>query len=106
MVLNELKERGVPAFGQEEAGGIVTAMPLTPTPGPDVTWIVRVPESAVSDAKQVIGLLPVEATQTPDVWHFGPTPFGRTAFRVGAFLSLGIGMVWLLIEVFQFFVGR
>jgi len=106
MVLNELKERGVPAFGQEEAGGVVTAMPLTPTPGPDVTWIVRVPESAVADAKQVIGLLPVEATQTPGVWHFGPTPFGRTAFRIGAVLSLGIGLVWLLVETFRFFAGR
>jgi hypothetical protein len=102
MVLDELRDKGFPAYGQEEAGGAVFAMPLTPTPGPGVTWIVRVPEPAVDDAKQIIDSLPVDSKQLPDVWHFGPTPFGRKVFRVWAFIALFIIAVWLLFEVFKY----
>lgn len=105
MVLNELQQKGIPAYGQEESGGVVFAMPTTPTPGPDVTWIVQVPEPAVEDANRIIANLPVDSDQSPGAWHFGPSPGGRKAFRAWAFIVLCIFAIWTMFEVFRYVQG-
>lgn len=97
MVLNELGSAGVPAYGQEEnSGGLVTAMPPTPTQGPGVTWVIRVPEPAVEDAKRVIESLPVDAEQEPGVWHFGPDKRTKRGIQVLAALLLIVIVVSLI----------
>ena len=83
MVLNELEAAGVPAYGQEEnAGGLVTAMPPTPVQAPGIAWVIKVPEVAVGDARQVIQSLPIEPDQQPGVYHFGPTAQTRRWIQI------------------------
>lgn len=89
MVLNELRSAGVPAYGQEEnSGGLVTAMPPTPTQGPGITWVVRVPEPAAESAKRIIQNLPVDIEQEPGVWHFGPDKRVKKGLQVIAAIFL------------------
>ena len=100
MVLNELNAAGVPAYGQEESsGGLVTAMPPTPTQGPGVSWVVRVPEPAAEDARQIIRDLPIDAEQEPGVWHFGPDKRIRRGLQVLAAIFLVALVVGLIDDV-------
>ena len=100
MVLNELNSAGVPAFGQEEnSGGLVTAMPPTPTQSPGVSWVIRVPEPAAEDAKRVIQDLPVDAEQEPGVWHFGPDKRTKRVLQVVAAIFLTVLAVSLIDDV-------
>ena len=100
MVLNELGSAGVPAYGQEEnSGDLVTAMPTTPTQGPGVTWVVRVPEPAAENAKRIIQSLPVDAEQEPGVWHFGPDKRTKRSLQVLAAIFLIVIVVSLLDDV-------
>lgn len=100
MVLNELNSAGVPAYGQEEnSGGLVTAMPTTPTQGPGVTWVVRVPEPAVENAKRIIQGLPVDAEQEPGVWHFGPDKWTKRGLQVIAVIFLTVLAVSVIDDI-------
>jgi len=91
MVLNELKSAGVPAYGQEESSsGLVTAMPPTPTQGPGVSWVIRVPEPAAEDAKRIVQGLPVDAEQEPGVWHFGPDKRTKRFLQIIAVIFLAL----------------
>lgn len=100
MVLNELSSAGVPAYGQEEnSGGLVTAMPTTPTQGPGVTWVVRVPEPAAENARRIIQNLPVDAEQRPGVWHFGPDKRAKRGLQVLAAIFLIVIVVSLIDDV-------
>ena len=102
MVLNELNAAGVPAYGQEESsGGLVTAMPTTPTQGPGVTWVVRVPEPAAENAKRIIQSLPVDAEQEPGVWHFGPDKRTKRGLQVLAAVFLVAFVVGLINDVLR-----
>lgn len=101
MVLNELKSAGVPAYGQEEnSGGLVTAMPPTPTQGPGIFWVVRVPEPAAKDAERIIQSLPVDASQEPGVWHFGPDKRTKRALQVLAAIFLAALVVGFIDDIF------
>ena len=100
MVLNELNSAGVLAYGQEEnSGGLVTAMPPTPTQGPGVTWVVRVPEPAVENAKRIIQGLPVDAEQEPGVWHFGPDKRTKRGLQVIAVIFLTVLAVSVIDDI-------
>lgn len=100
MVLNELTSAGVPAYGQEEnSGGLVTAMPPTPTQGPGISWVIRVPEPAAKDAKRIIESLPVDAEQEPSVWHFGPNKGTKRGVQVIAAIFLIVLFASLIDDV-------
>jgi hypothetical protein len=100
MVLNELNSAGVPACGQEEnSGGLVTAMPATPTQGPGVSWVIRVPEPAVEKAKRIIQGLPVDAEQEPGVWHFGPEKRTKRGLQIIAAVLLTVLAVSVIDDV-------
>lgn len=100
MVLNELNSAGVPAYGQEESsGGLVTSMPATPTQGPGVTWVVRVPEPAVENANRIIQSLPVDAEQEPGVWHFGTDKRSKRGLQILAAIFLIVIVVSLIDDV-------
>lgn len=102
MVLSELEAAGVPVYGQEEnSGGLVTAMPSTPTQGPGVSWVIRVPEPAAEDAKQLIRELPVDAEQVPDVWHYGPNKRTKRVLQVFAAIFLVVLVASLVGDVLE-----
>ena len=103
MVLNELKAAGVPAYGQQEVGGIVTAMQATPLPGPDVMWIVRVPEPAAEDARGIIRQLPVDSEQSPGIWHFGPGKSHRKLIWTIAVIFLAMAFFGLIGDIVELF---
>jgi len=102
MVLNELNSAGVPAYGQEEnSGGLVTAMPPTPTQGPGISWVIRVPEPAAADAKRIIEGLPVDAKQEPGVWHFGPNKRTKRGIQILAAIFLIVLFASLIDDVLR-----
>ena len=82
MVLNALKNQGVPVYGQQiSISGLVTAMPTTPVAMPGITWMARVPDSALPQAKSVIASLPLHPVTNPGVWHFGPRPASKKIWQ-------------------------
>ena len=98
---NALEEADIPFQRREEtSGGIRLAMPVAPSTGPGQWWSIVVPESFVSQAREVLAGLPIEQTTTPDVWSFQPTPKVKTGWQIYSWIVLasiiGSGILWLL----------
>ena len=98
---NALEEADIPFQRREEtSGGIRLAMPVAPATGPGQWWSIVVPESLVSQAREVLAGLPIEQTTTPDVWSFQPTPGVKMGWQIYSWIVLGsmigAGILWFL----------
>jgi len=64
-----LKAADIPHFLREEtSSGMRYAMPLSPSMGPGVWFVLLVPEDFRDEASQVLAGLPFEVSVSPDVW--------------------------------------
>jgi len=89
MATSALEEAGVPHYRQvQSSSGLSLAMPVAPSAGPGVYWVVRVPEEAATTAKSVLDSLPLEAEESPGVWDFGPTEDAKSLHRTWALALL------------------
>src|SRR5262249_51749164 len=80
MAVDALKRARVPFQTQEETGtGMKLSMPVAPTHGPGTFWSIRVPEKALSDARQVLSDLPFPITSNPGPWDFLPPRLSEEA---------------------------
>lgn len=95
-----LTEAGIPHNLQEEtASGMRTAMPIDPSPGPGVWWVILVPDNCLSDAQDVIAKLPFDYTTNPDVWDCEPSPRGKKIIQIGAWISIGAIVLIFIVNV-------
>ena len=97
MAANALKEKGIPFIRQEGAtGGLITAMPMTPTPGPGVWWAILVPEVAYEEAKTVLSELPMEIQTHPDIWDYGASEKSKRGWTIYAIIMLVVFALWMI----------
>lgn len=97
MAANILKEKGIPFIRQEgSTGGIITAMPMTPTPGPGVWWAILVPEVAFKDAKTILSELPMELQAHPDIWDYGASEKTKKGWKIYAVIMLAMLALWMI----------
>ena len=69
MVVEALNNEGIPHFTHEETfGGPKVALPASPSSGPGVWFVIRVPCQYMDRAKGVLSTLPFPITTAPDVW--------------------------------------
>ena len=60
MVLNALKERGLPAFGQERSvTGNISDLPMSPVAAPGISWVAMVSRGAEREARALLHSLPL-----------------------------------------------
>ena len=97
MATNTLKEKGIPFIRQEgSTGGIITAMPMTPTPGPGVWWAILVPEVAFEDAQKILSELPMEIQTHPDIWDYGASDKSKKGWKIYAGIMLALIAMWMI----------
>ncbi len=91
MVSLALKEAGVPHFLREETcSGLSLAMPISPSMGPGIWFVLLVPTDCKEDAQEIISHLPFENTLSPEVWTGGSQPNVLRLVRVIVCVILGI----------------
>jgi hypothetical protein len=89
MAATALEEARVPHYRQEQSSsGLSFAMPVAPSAGPGVFWVILVPREAATRAQSVLDRLPLEAEESPGVWDFGPTEEARSLHRTWALALL------------------
>jgi hypothetical protein len=99
-----LRDAGIPSYAQEESiGGLVTALPSSPVPGPGVWFNVLVPEERLADARDALSEAPLELDldSEPDVWHFNPGKRARAYWRTYAAVALLISAVMAILELLR-----
>jgi len=102
---NALEEADIPFQRREEtSGGIRLAMPVAPSTGPGQWWSIVVPESFVSQAREVLAELPIEQTTTPDVWSFQPTPDVKKGWQIYSWIiiaAIAYGAIQWFVDIFK-----
>ena len=69
MAMDLLTKESIPHFThQENFGGLKVALPASPTSGPGVWFVIKVPSQDEERAKHVLSTLPFSITTTPDIW--------------------------------------
>jgi len=69
MAVDLLSKESIPHFTQEENfGGLRVALPASPSSGPGVWFVIKVPSPEAERAKHLLSSLPFEITTSPDVW--------------------------------------
>ncbi len=101
MVLNTLKENGIPNQSREESGGISVAMPLRATPGPGVWWAVLVPERNLIQAKEILAELPIEIKTDAGVWDFAPTKSIKRWWQIYLSILLALAIFWAIFDLIK-----
>ena len=82
MVANELQNRGIPFYQQEQtSSGLRFAKPLATAMGPSVWWLIYAPEKSQEQVEAVISDLPIEVTKNPGVWHYNASGKPSKWFR-------------------------
>lgn len=92
-----LDEAGIPHYLQEECvSGLITAMPVDPSPAPGTWWSILVPSDHLNTAKEVVRMLPFDFTTEPEIWDCSPSPRGRLVVSLGIWIVIA-GMVAMAI---------
>lgn len=95
-----LRESGIPHYLQEEdISGMIVAMPIDPSPAPGVWWSILVPEDKLPFAEEIIESLPFTFTKEPDFWDCNPTSRVKRYLVIGAWVSLAVIVISILIQV-------
>ena len=102
MAVEELRNAGIPVFCHEESGGMRTAMPQTPVAGPDIHWVIKVPDIAVEEALEILQVLPIHLDPNPGSWDFQPGTDIESEWRKG--IRIGFVFVLLMFVMFMFFL--
>ena len=98
---NTLNEAGIPSYAQgEDVGGVVMAIPSSPTPGPGVWFNLLVPEERLAEARDALTKAPIDLDldSAPDFWHF-PSQRRRIGWRIYAALALLASAALALVEL-------
>ena len=100
MAANTLEEKGIPYMRRQgSTGGLITAMPMTPTPGIGVWWEILVPEVAIDEAREVLSELPMEIQLYPDVLDFTDNKSRRKTIQRIAWASLALFALYYMLIV-------
>ncbi len=84
-----LKQAALPHNLQEESvSGMVTAMPIDPSPAPGTWWTILVPTEYFDKAGEVIAQLPFSYTTEPDVWDCAPSPRGKRLISIAIWVAI------------------
>ena len=103
LVASVLEDEGVPFYRQEQSSsGLSFAMPVAPSAGPGVWWVIRVPEAVAEKARALVENLPVRTDPSPGVWDFGPSSPAKSLFKTWAFLTLVLLILWILGGLWSF----
>lgn len=69
MAVDLLTKESIPHFTHEENfGGLRVALPASPSSGPGVWFVIKVPSQEAERAKHLLSTLPFEITTNPDIW--------------------------------------
>lgn len=69
MAVDLLTKECIPQFThQENFGGLRVALPVSPSSGPGVWFVIEVPSQDAERAKHLLSTLPFPITTTPDLW--------------------------------------
>lgn len=97
-----LTEARIPHDLQEESvSGLITAMPVDPSPGPGTWWTIRVPIEHLSAAEEAIQKLPFQLTTNPGVWDCSPSARGKLIISIGIWVVIAITVVVFILTLTQ-----
>ena len=99
---NALKERKIPFYKQlETSSGLRLAMPFQPSMGPGTWYNILVHPEYADEARTIINDLPIDSSNDPDVWHFGPNIRIKKAWKIFIWFILVIGFLYLILGLIQ-----
>ena len=69
MAVELLNKHAIPNHThQENFGGLTQALPVAPSSGPGVWFVIDVPAMHAEQAKEILSSLPFPVTTAPDIW--------------------------------------
>ena len=99
---NALKEQQIPFHKQlETSSGLRLAMPFQPSMGPGTWYNILVHPKFADEAKAIINDLPIDSSNDPDVWHFGPNKRIKKAWKIFIWCILVIGFLYLILGLIR-----
>ena len=99
---NALKDREIPFYKQlETSSGLRLAMPFQPSMGPGTWYNILVHPKYVDEARKILNDLPIDSSNDPDIWHFGPKERIKRAWKIFIWFSLAIGALYLILGLIK-----
>lgn len=106
LVAGAFDEAGIVYIHSQETPGMQLAMPLAPTFGPGVWWLVVVPPQDADRARAVFLTLPLAKQIPQDAWTSRVHPEGVSFLKGLAWINLGALGLWIVFPVFDRCVSR
>ncbi len=104
MACDLLSEKGIPYYKEcENSAGVRLAMPFQPSMGPGIWYSIMVHKDIAASAKDELNNLPFEITTNPDIWHFHPSEKVKKFWRISAWITLLISVLFLIKYIYDLF---